>query len=181
LWSGRARGLRWAGGRISPVTAGGRAGGSRRSHRGGFADRDSGGMHGAVAAVWLDGGRAGREIAAVLRRAGGSRGCDMHGRADRGGGWIAGVQAYGGGGSLHLGLNSCRDIVDRGHAPASPPRAHVRIHTRLKRQANHGARTRLHCGSHLHVIVLEAARSTCPTCQHPMRSPNSQLPAVQRG
>jgi hypothetical protein len=109
LQSGRARGLRWAGGRISPVTAGGRAGGSRRSHRGGFADRDSGGMHGAVAAGWLDGGRAGREIAAVLRRAGGSRGCGMHRRADRGGGWIAGVQAYGGGGSLHLGLNSCRD------------------------------------------------------------------------
>jgi hypothetical protein len=100
----------WAGGRISPVTAGGRAGGSRRSHRGGFADRDSGGMHGAVAAGWLDGGRAGREIAAVLRRAGGSRGCGMHGRADRGGGWIAGVQAYGGGGGLHLGLTSCRDI-----------------------------------------------------------------------
>jgi hypothetical protein len=37
LRSGRARGLRWAGGRISPVTAGRRAGGSRRSHRGGFA------------------------------------------------------------------------------------------------------------------------------------------------
>jgi hypothetical protein len=59
--------------------AGGRAGRSRRSHRGGFADRDNGGMHGAVAAGWLDGGRAGREIAAVLRRAGGSLGCGMHG------------------------------------------------------------------------------------------------------
>jgi hypothetical protein len=86
---GRAGGSHgwWAGGRISPVTAGGRAGGSRRSHCGGFVDRDSGGMHGAVAAGWLDGGRAGREIAAVLRRAGGSRGCGMHrrggGRAGR--------------------------------------------------------------------------------------------------
>ena len=91
-----------AGGRISPVTS--------RRFCSGFADRDSGGMHGAVAAGWLDGGRAGREIAAVLRRAGGSRGCGMHGRADRGGGWIAGVRAYGGGGGLHLGLNSCRDL-----------------------------------------------------------------------
>jgi hypothetical protein len=79
------------------------------ARRGARSDRDSGGMHGAVAAGWLDGGRAGREMAAVLRRTGGSRGCGMHGRADRGGGWIAGVQAYGGGGSLHLSLNSCRD------------------------------------------------------------------------
>jgi hypothetical protein len=108
--AGGSRRSRLVGGRADlAVTAGGRAGGSRRSHRGGFADRDSGGMHGAVAAGRLDGGRAGREIAAVLRRAGGSRGCGMHGRADRGGGWIAGVQAYGGGGGLHLGLNSCRD------------------------------------------------------------------------
>jgi hypothetical protein len=101
LRSGRARGLRWAGGRISPVTS--------WRFCSGFADRDNGGIHGAVAAGWLDGGRAVREIAAVLRRAGGSRGCGMHGRADRGGDWIAGVRAYGGGGSLHLGLNSCRD------------------------------------------------------------------------
>jgi hypothetical protein len=50
------------------------------ARRGARSDRDSGGMDGAVAAGWLDGGRAGREITADGRiarlrhaRAGGSR------------------------------------------------------------------------------------------------------------